>query len=245
MKTRIIQTSFHSDPRVEALSKDAAWLFMYLLTCPYIGLTGVFELTDKKLCYETKLTPKELEKAKEELKGIVAFKDSWIIIRNSEKHNRFKKSQTTKKAYEREFGSLPDEVKEIVYSIDTVSEKIDSVSGILDTPINNKQEIINNNIVAREQKLTGYEQSLVDNFSLEEMTEFAEKKKILVQEVLDEKEAYLTWITGNPKNKKCWYRNMNATVKGWINEKIKDGRIKKQLSLIEAAQKEVPGATIY
>lgn len=151
MKTRIVQTSFHSDPRVELLGKDAKWLFMYCLTCQYIGLTGAFQLSDKKLMFETGLTPKELKKAKVELQNIVVFTNDWIVVLNSEKHNRFSKSKKTKVAYDRELEALPEEIQDVLSGkLDTVSEKDNTVSKktntvqtISDSPRNHKSETIN------------------------------------------------------------------------------------------------------
>lgn len=143
MKARIIQTAFHSDEKMENLSKDAKWLFMYLLTSPYIGLTGAFQVSDKRIQYETGLTSKDLVEAKKELREIVYFSKGWVVVLHAEKHNGFSKSIKTKVAYEKEFHSLPEEIRDVLGDTDTVSKKEDTVSeksdtpsGILDTPSN-------------------------------------------------------------------------------------------------------------
>lgn len=152
MKTRMVKTSFHNDPDIEQLSKDAKWLYMYLITCPYIGLTGVFQVSDKKIIYETGLTSKELLSAKEELSNKVTFLGSWIIIKNSEKNNSFKKSPLTSKAYEKELSVIPEQIQRILSgedtllgNIDTPSEKVDRVSEKSDT------HSISNNINKRNE----------------------------------------------------------------------------------------------
>jgi hypothetical protein len=138
MNARLIKTSFHTDGKVEALSKDAKWLFMYVLTCPYIGLTGAFQLSDKRLCYETSITQKELAIAKDELHGTIEFVKGWVIVRNSGKHNSYSNSPLTQKGYDKEFELLPEFVKDVLKGLDT---PLKDPSKVINTHIN-----INNNI---------------------------------------------------------------------------------------------------
>lgn len=114
MKARLVKTQFYCDSKIEKLSKDATWLFMYLLTNQYIGLTGAYEISDTRILFEAKLTRNELESAKSELSkaGLVAFLDGWVIVFHTEKHNRYRDGSTTKSAYNNEFYSLPKKVKE-------------------------------------------------------------------------------------------------------------------------------------
>jgi hypothetical protein len=122
MNARIVKTAFYSDPTVENLSKDSKWLFMYFLTCPYIGLTGAFQVTESRIAYETGMTRQELTAAKEELLKFnrIACYESWIVVFNTEKHNRYSEGKKTGVAYQNEFENLPPKVKELLKS-DTLS----------------------------------------------------------------------------------------------------------------------------
>lgn len=123
MKARIIKTAFYSDAKVEPLSKDAKWLFMYCLTNSYIGMTGAFELTESRIRFETGLTPNELLNAKDELQSanLVVFKNDWVVVLNTDKHNSYNSSPKTKKPYECEFSNLPKEIQNILEEEDRVS----------------------------------------------------------------------------------------------------------------------------
>jgi len=242
MKTRIVHTSLYSDEKVESLSKDATWLFVFLITCPYIGLTGVFQLTDKRLGYEAKLTPKELENAKNELKDMVVFHKSWIRVKNTEKYHNFQLSQTTKKAYDRELEAIPEVIRKSLYSIDTVSTNPYTVSGISDTPISNKSKVISNKQETKKTSqptLTGYEKSLVDNLPESEMKSISDKKKVSLELVESYKEGYVLWVQGKPEDKERHNRNMSATVKSWLNRDIASGKVQTKKSFVEKAMAEL------
>ncbi len=122
MKSRMVKTAFYSDEKVEQLSKDGKWLFMYIITCPYIGLTGAFQVTDKRIMYDTGLTPKELEVAKQEITDLkmASFINSWVVIFNTDKHNKYSQSKTTKAAYDSEFSELPEGIHRVLENKDTI-----------------------------------------------------------------------------------------------------------------------------
>tara|TARA_R110000868_G_C10972640_1_gene770699 strand:- start:28788 stop:29417 length:630 start_codon:yes stop_codon:yes gene_type:complete len=154
MKTRIIKTKYWSDSTIHALSKEARYLFIYLLTSPYINLCGVFELPDEYLKLETGLTDKELQKAKDQLlkKGRVKFMDGWVAILNSDKHNGYRNSPTTEKAYQKELESVPSVIRVIIDS--TIDTSMDSTMHSTPNPkmINNNKEILNDNDKKEELK---------------------------------------------------------------------------------------------
>lgn len=59
---RTVRMSFWHDPFIEELDAKAKLLYLYLFTCPYANNLGIVEATRKKICFETALTPGELEK---------------------------------------------------------------------------------------------------------------------------------------------------------------------------------------
>ncbi len=142
MKTRIIQTRFYEDSKISTLSYEAQNLFMYLLTCQYINISGIFELPDRKIIFEHKCTEKQLQKAKEELfdLGLCKFKDNWVFIINAEKNNKYRNSESNEVAYNKELERVPSDILD--YFNSTVHSTVHSTYN--KEIINNKQEIINN-----------------------------------------------------------------------------------------------------
>ena len=129
MKTRIIKTKFWTDNDIAEFSKDARYLFLYFLTSPHINLCGTFELSDKRIKFDTGLTTKELTLAKNELQeewGKVIFHEGWVKIVNAEKHNNYQKSPKTQIAAQRELEDVPLEVTKHLEDIEKVDSTIDT-----------------------------------------------------------------------------------------------------------------------
>lgn len=133
MKTRIIHTKIHfEDDWFNTLSIGYRYLFIYLFTNTHIGQTGAYNLSKRVALLETGASSEEWDNACKQFtkdKKVIFIKD-WIIVKNSRKYANYSGSKN-KVAFETEFNSLPQEVK-------------DTVSILYDTPINNKSYIINN-----------------------------------------------------------------------------------------------------
>ena len=52
---RSVNTRFWEDPWVESLSPSEKLLFLYLLTCKYANLAGIYEITIRRISFETGL----------------------------------------------------------------------------------------------------------------------------------------------------------------------------------------------
>jgi len=141
VKTRIIQTSFWKDCKVQEMSLYAQHLFIYLLTSDHIGLTGAFELPDQYMLLEGKLTEYQLDQAKTELTkfGRASFKDGWVIITNASKYNNYLNSPKTAIAYKRELDLIPTKIKELIDS--SMDSSIDTAY-IVPKTINHKTKTI-------------------------------------------------------------------------------------------------------
>jgi hypothetical protein len=87
---RSVDTSFWTDPVVENLSKEATYLFNAMLTFPENNMAGVYEITEKKISYYTKLTLEEINSAfrELELQGKVFRYNHWIGIKNHIKNQK-------------------------------------------------------------------------------------------------------------------------------------------------------------
>ena len=53
---RSVNTRFWEDPWVESLNPSEKLLFLYLLTCKYANLAGIYEITIKRISFETGLS---------------------------------------------------------------------------------------------------------------------------------------------------------------------------------------------
>lgn len=113
MKTRIFKTKFWTDSKTLEWSLEARYLFVYLITCSSIGLNGIFECSEQMILFETGLSKKKLQVAKEQLAkaGRVYFFNEWIWIVNVERHNNYRNSESNEQAYQREIEFIPSEVK--------------------------------------------------------------------------------------------------------------------------------------
>lgn len=129
---------------------NARYLFVYLISCPYVTLINYFEVPIQYISLEMGLTDKEINQAKKELEKTkrAYFYKNWVYIPNLTKHNRYHVSTTTYKAYNEELKRLPLEVVE--YFNKLTDSTIIPVS--VDNDSTQKQEIRNNKQEIRNQK---------------------------------------------------------------------------------------------
>lgn len=85
MKTRIVYTKIWEDDFFLKLSKSGKLLFLYIITNSRINMTGLYELTDRTLHFDTGLTKNELTNAKKELAPKVFFHKNWVNVVNAMK----------------------------------------------------------------------------------------------------------------------------------------------------------------
>lgn len=130
MTTRIIYTNFWINSVQENLSLESQHLYIYLITCPYIGICSVFRLPDQYILLESKLTPTQLQKAKDELsnKDKVRFYDGWVYVVNAEKFVDYKQSPSNQVRYLKDVSFIPEVVlTKLSYIVDTsVDSTVDS-----------------------------------------------------------------------------------------------------------------------
>jgi len=111
-KLRSVNTRFWDDPFVESLSPSEKLLFLYLLTNPQANLLGIYEITLKRIAYDTGLTKETISKGFERF-GTVrkAFytKDNFVILPNWLKNQRLNSNMRI--AVVKEFKSLPNSLK--------------------------------------------------------------------------------------------------------------------------------------
>lgn len=90
-KLKSINTSIWSDPWFESISNEAKLLFLYLITNDHNNMLGIYELSIRKISFETGISKDIVE---EELKmfeeaGKIKYRENYIILINFLKHQKF------------------------------------------------------------------------------------------------------------------------------------------------------------
>jgi hypothetical protein len=141
MKTRIIHTKVWQDDFVVDLSPIQKLIFFYYITNDNIGLTGIYEVTDRQVAFDTGVTKAQIQEVKAlfQKKKKILFYKNWVYIVNATKLNGYI-GEKLQKAIKKEKSFIPDTVLEM---FNTLLEGVDMVSDTSDTSINHKSEIIN------------------------------------------------------------------------------------------------------
>jgi len=110
-KLRSVNTKFWVDPWSESLTPKDKLLFLYLLTNTHTNMLGVYEVSIKKISFETGLTSLEVSKALEGFERVqkVFYRQNHIILINFIKHQRLNTNMT--KSALKEFENLPESLK--------------------------------------------------------------------------------------------------------------------------------------
>ncbi len=118
MTQRLIKSSFWSDPYIENLNPIEKMLYLYFLTNDKTNLIGIYELSIRRMAFQTGIESKKLVailKKFEEHKKI-AYKNNYVFILNFLKHQNLNNSNI-KKGIEREYIALPEDCKEYARGI--------------------------------------------------------------------------------------------------------------------------------
>ena len=135
MKTRIIHTKVWKDSWYVSLSKDAKFLWMYLLTNDKINISGIYELTDREILFDTSIDTSVLESIKKELNPKAIFYKGWVKITNVERYNKYRNSPSNEIAFNTELTYIPSDICKVFGT---------PVDTSVYTPINKEQGTINN-----------------------------------------------------------------------------------------------------
>jgi len=109
---RSVNTRFWEDPWVEELSPSEKLLFLYLLTCKYANLAGIFEITIRRISFETGLNNETIRNG---LKRFAKDKKAFFVDENYMFLPNWLKNQNLnsnmKKGVIAIFSELPKDVK--------------------------------------------------------------------------------------------------------------------------------------
>lgn len=219
MKARIIHTKFYESERVLNLSANGRWLFMYFLTCQSIGLTGAFKTAKSRVLFETGLTPKQFDEAQTELSEsrLVHFKNNWVVVPSTEEKNNYNNSPVTQKAFDKEFSQLPEEIQQLLGSIDTPLEGIDTPTREygegMHTHRNKKTEIRNKKLI--EKGGVGEKTySSIHDLDESDVLEVAKLYQVPESFVVSKLDDMRNWHESTGKQRKNW----KSTLKAWVKK---------------------------
>jgi len=110
-KLRSVNTKFWDDSFVQEINPSEKLLFLYLLTNPLTNLLGVYEITEKRIAFDTGLNLETIRKGFERFGrvGKAYFLQNFVILPNWLKNQRL--NPNMKIAVAREFNDLPKELK--------------------------------------------------------------------------------------------------------------------------------------
>jgi len=131
MKLRSVNTEFWKDTFVEKLNVPEKLIFLYLITNPETNLLGIYEISIKRIAFETGVSEKVIEEALKKFKHEkkIYYIDNYIILVNWLKHQNLNKNM--KVAIVKEFNNLPINLKNKILGNDSekVGERLGNDSG--------------------------------------------------------------------------------------------------------------------
>lgn len=205
MKTRIVHTKIWSDGWFLSLSRASKVLFLYLITNERIGLSGIYEIPEGKIMYETGLTSSDLEQAKKDISEKATFYKDWVKIHNIDRYQSFTGSKN-EIAKEKEIKQISPEV------IDTLSipyrYPIDSLS-------NHKSEIRN-----KKEGGVGETKNGLATLDEEFCTKLAEQYQVSLSTVVEKRNDLVLYCKSTGKK----YKDYKATLQNWLRKDLRESK---------------------
>ena len=118
-KNRMVDTKFWEDNYISDLTSNQKYLFLYFLTCPSSNIAGIYEITIKKISFETGLPKGEIEDILKQFsddKKIYYF-DGWVYLKNFEKYQVERGSSKIIIGVDNIKKKLPNKIKEKIANI--------------------------------------------------------------------------------------------------------------------------------
>ena len=128
-KLRSVSTAFWSDPFIEELTPSEKLLFLYFITNEKTNMLGIYEVSIKKISFDTGLNKDVIEKALKEFERLskVKYFKNHIVLVNFMKHQNF--NPNMKKSAIDVYNSLPKELKnnELILTKDNYEKGFESL----------------------------------------------------------------------------------------------------------------------
>jgi hypothetical protein len=89
-KNKLINSGFWSDPFIEELTLQEKAMFLYFITNELVSLSGVYPITKKRICFDTEIELKQLEKTIKLFSQAdkIFWVDNHIIVTNFLKYQK-------------------------------------------------------------------------------------------------------------------------------------------------------------
>jgi len=106
-KLRSVSTAFWSDPFIEELTPSEKLLYIYFITNEKTNMLGIYEVSFKKICFETGINKETVIKAFEVFQRLnkIKYEHGYIILVNFMKHQNY--NTNMKKSAIETYLSLP------------------------------------------------------------------------------------------------------------------------------------------
>ena len=116
-KLRSVSTSFWSDPFIEDLTPNQKLLFLYLITNDKTNMLGIYEVSTRKISFETGIGKDDITEGLNEFErlGKVKYIGNYVILINYMKHQNF--NTNMKKSAIDIYNSLPNKLKHSKLSV--------------------------------------------------------------------------------------------------------------------------------
>jgi hypothetical protein len=208
-KQRVVNTRFWDDDYVTELDPFEKLLFLYFLTNPLTDLCGAYEVSLKRIAFDTGLKPSKITEILEsfEAGGKILYRKGWVFIRNFGKHQQGN-SPNVRKGAERSLNACPDWVKQ------TLSKGFGTIgieNALLPEPVGQPKP----ELLETPQAASTRGTRIPDTFMLtSEMRTYASEKRPDVDCPLETEKFVNHWraATGRNATKLDW----NATWRNWI-----------------------------
>jgi hypothetical protein len=217
---RSVNTKFWEDPWVEDLNVTNKLLFLYLITNSYANLAGIYEITIKRICFETGIDKQSVSNglklfAKD--KKAYFVDDNYIVLPNWLKNQNL--NPNMKKGVVTIILGLPNSVKESVLGKGYQSIQKDYQS-ILNTLLKYEEEVL------EEEEEEEEERKVEDVFSFEDF--WIKYHSITNQSKTDKEPALKYWnkLSNSDKQKaidniQLYYDNIKDYGKGKMPKKAR------------------------
>lgn len=127
---RYISTSFWDDAWIQGLPPEEKLIYMYLLTNALTNIAGVYEITLRRIAFDTGYPLDRVYKALNlfERDGkAYFFNESWIILTNWPKHQKVSERSKIRDGIDAILKALPDEVWSYLNSVKYEYQFIDEI----------------------------------------------------------------------------------------------------------------------
>ena len=159
MKTRIIETKFWKDPYIITLTVEERLLYLYFLTNERVNIIQCYEITDREISFDTGLQGGLIGASKKKfaVDKKIAFSKNYVYLLNAYRYENY----TGELAIKGKIKLLNQLPKDILEWYKTITPLQGGLKGTI--TINNKQEAISKDIVARTAELKNRAHAIIGN----------------------------------------------------------------------------------